>query len=149
MEAKNCLVVSRHKLLPAQEQDIREICGDDNFVQVSEIPTDLKQLQNFVEPFYKIIGTFPTNLIDPLTKTGKEVYIFEMRNLGTYSNPEEAKKVADQYPDFAVVLQGNKPGEPSRVVFYEGISRVKRVVIEKEKVITHDDPLSSYLSQTS
>ena len=148
MEAVECLVVSRHKLLPAQEQDIQKICGN-SFVQVPEIPTDPKQLQDFVKPYNKIIGTFPTNLIDPLTKTGKEVDIFEMRNLGTYSNPEEAKNVADKYPGFTVVLQGNKPGEPSRVVFYEGISRVKRVVIEKEKVITHDDPLSSYLSQTS
>ena len=147
MEVENCLVVSRHKLLPMQEQDVRTICKE--VTQTPELPTDPKQLQAAVQPYSAVIGTLPINLIDMLKKTGKSVYTFEMTSLGTFTSEEEARKLEEQYQGRVAILPPSRPGEPYRATRYDGIAEVVKISIEKRPVIKHDDPLSSYLSQTS
>ena len=147
MVVENCLVVSRHKLLPLQERDIREICKE--VTQVPELPTDPKQLQTTVQPYSAVIGTLPINLIDQLKKAGKTVYTFDMTSLGTFASEEEVKKLEEQYQGRVAILPPSRPGELYRATRYDGIAEVVKISIEKRPVIKHDDPLNTYLAQTS
>lgn len=121
-----CLLVSRHKLLPAQEEDIKGICGE--ITQVPELPTEQKALVETIAPYEVVIGTLPVSLIAQIVQTKKTFIMFSMKSLGTFQSLEEAKSLEQKYPGRVAILPG-KPGEPVRVTLYQGLALVQKVEI--------------------
>lgn len=121
-----CLVVSRHKLLPAQEEDVKAVCGE--VVQVPELPTEQKALVEAISPYEAVIGTLPITLIAQVLQAKKTFIMFSMKSLGTFQSQEEVKSLEQKYPGRVAILPG-KPGEPTRATLYQGLALVQKIEI--------------------
>ena len=132
-----CLVVSRHKLLPVQEEDVKGVCQE--VVQVPELPTEPRALIETIKPYEVIIGTLPLPLIVQVLQAGKKFIAFTMKSLGTYKTEEEAKQVETKYPGRVAILKPSKPEEPYRVTLYTGLTLYTEVKIVSEPLVTHPE----------
>ena len=130
-----CLVVTRHKLLPVQEEDVKHICQQ--IAVHPELPTDLQQLKNFVKPYDAIIGVLPLTLQIQLIQSGKKFITFAMTSLGVSETKEEAERKTTQYPGRTAILYPSKEGEKYRITLYEGLKLVKEIKVVDEWIIQH------------
>jgi len=133
---KSCLIVSRHELLPVQEEDVKSIC--DNITTVAELPLDHQKLREFIEPYDVVIGVFPVNLQVEILNNKKGLVVFIMRSLGVFENREDAEKKAHEYEGRSAILTPSKPNEKFRVTLYEGIKIVKEIKIVDDWLIKHE-----------
>ena len=133
---QNCLIVSRHQLLPLQAEDVQKICVKTS--QVPEIPTEQKQLSELLKQYDAVVGTLPLPLIAQVLQLKKSFVSFSMKSLGTFQSLEEAKQVEAKYPGRVAVLPG-KPGEPVRATLYLGLSLIKEIKIVSEPIVSHPE----------
>jgi len=132
---ESCLLVSRHKLLSAQESDINAVCKQ--VTRTDMLPTDANELKKYVEQYTAIIGVIPLPLQVQLLQIKKSVLLFYMEALGTTPTREQAEELLARSGLEGVILPPTKQGEPYRVSVYKGLIRVKNIVVEDEWVIQH------------
>ena len=132
---ESCLLVSRHKLLPAQENDINAVCKQ--VTRTDMLPTDANELKKFVEQYTAIIGVIPLPLQVQLKQFGKEVILFYMESVGTVSTKQEAEQLLAKAGGQGVILPPAKEGEPYRISMYKGLLKVKEIKVEDEFIIKH------------
>jgi len=132
---KSCLIITRHRLLESQDEDIDKIC-EKTFI-TPELPTDQAELQKLITPYDAIIGTIPLYLQVQILQSGKVFITFVMKSLGVLDNKEDAEAVAMRYQGRSAVLLPSKEGEGYRVVLYEGLKRIKEIKVDDEWIIQH------------
>ena len=132
---ESCLLVSRHKLLASQENDLMKICQ--KIVKVDMLPTDLNELRKTIEPYSAVVGIIPLPLQAQILQSRKAVLLFYMESIGTTMTKEEAQQLLARSGAEGVILPPVKEGEPYRVTVYRGLLRVKEIKIEDEFVIKH------------
>ena len=136
MRFENCLVVSRHELLPLQKKDVEALC--EKWEQRAELPTNPVQVRELVRNYKAVIGNLPPNLAAEVNNASVPYLTFDMNSLGVFSNAEEVEKLKQKYgPDAVVVLPPSKEGEKYRALLYLGVSEVE-IKIERKPVIQHD-----------
>ncbi|AME30025.1 hypothetical protein AZ270_gp02 [Acidianus tailed spindle virus] len=131
----SCLIITRHKLLPAQEEDLRSIC--DKIEIKPELPTNPQELQKVVEPYNTIVGSFPIQLQVEVLKNKKALIVFAMESLGVFETKEEAEQKASQYQGRTAILTPSKEGEKFRVTLYQGLKRIVEIKVIDEWLIQH------------
>ena len=131
----SCLIVSRHKLLSVQEEDIKNICG--SITVIPELPLDQQKLKFFIEPYDVVIGSFPVNLQIEILKNKKILLTFVMTSLGVTDTRQEAESIASQYPGRVSILAPSKEGEKYRTVRYDGLKEIKEIRVIDEWVVQH------------
>jgi hypothetical protein len=136
VEFENCLIVTRHKLLEAQDKDIDEICK--NTALTPELPNDPAELSILIKRYDAVIGVIPLYLQVQVLQNGKALVMFVMRSIGVTDKKEDAEYLATKYPGRSAVLPPSKEGEKHRVVIYEGMKLVKDVKIIDEWIIQHE-----------
>jgi hypothetical protein len=132
---ESCLLVSRHKLLQQQEEDLMKICK--KVAKVEMLPTDLNELKKLVDWYDAIIGIIPLPLQVQILQLKKPVLLFEMMALGTVKTKEEAEKLLTKSGLEGVILPPAREGEPYRVSVYRGIILVKEIKVVDEYIIRH------------
>ena len=135
---ENCLLVTRHKLLQMQEQDLLKLCK--KIVKLETLPTDINELRKVVEPYSAVVGVIPLPLQVQLIQLKKTVLLFEMESAGTVKTRQEAEQLlANLAKDGreGVILPPSKEGEPYRISIYRGVLRVKNIIVDDERIIQH------------
>ena len=128
-------LVSRHRLLPAQEAALREL-GFEVVRRIENLPTEEAALRAFLSELKGegveavVTVALPPQLLSALSQSFP-VYVFEMESR-LFGSIEEAQAWAGEDPERRTYIPG-KPGEAVRGVEFRAISRV-RVVIEREQV---------------
>jgi len=135
IEYNSCLLVTRHKLLPLQENDIQNICKDVHLTY--ELETDQRKLLEHIKPYDAIIGVIPLPLQVQILGNGKALIIFAMRSIGTVDSKEDAEYLASKYPERATILPPSREGEKYRVVLYEGLKKIKEIKVIDEWIVQH------------
>ena len=130
-----CLVITRHKLVKAQEEDIKSMCNQ--YVIELELPINQQQLKEFVKNYDAIIGVFPIQLEIQILENKKALVTFVMESLGVVDDKQQAEEKASKYPDRAVILTPSKPGEKYRVVLYKGMKLVKEIRVVDEWLVQY------------
>jgi len=130
-------LVTRHKLLPSQEEAIKK-AGLEVVETIQQIPEKPEELQKFVQELKQkgveaiLTVALPPHLLAQLQRFFK-ILIFKMEAIATVPQ-EQAEKLVAEAPHKRVALPG-RPGEPFRVMEFKGIFEVK-VVIEEKPIIT-------------
>jgi len=132
---KDCLLVTRHKLLEGQEKDLNQIC--EKISRIETLPTDLNELKKIADFYDAIIGVIPLPIQIQLLQIRKTVILFYMESLGTAKSKTEAEELLKKSGLEGVILPPAREGEPYRVSIYKGLLRVKEIKIEDEFVIKH------------
>jgi len=135
VEYKSCLVITRHRLLDAQDKDIDSICDEVSWTP--ELPTDPAELLKLIKPHDAVIGTIPMYLQVPIVQSGKALIVFVMRSIGVLESKEDAESVASRYQGRATILPPSKEGEKYRVVLYEGLKLIKEIKVVDEWIVQH------------
>jgi hypothetical protein len=130
-----CLIISRHELLPAQEEDLRFICQQ--ITIKAEMPTDSKQLKELVNPYDAVIGVMPLPLQIQILQNSKTLITFAMKSVGITANKEEAERKASEYQGRTAILPPSKEGEKYRVTLYEGLKMIKEIKVIDEWLVQH------------
>jgi len=133
---KDCLLVTRHKLLERQERDLNQIC--EKLSRVETLPTDINELKKIVDFYDAIIGVIPLPLQVQLLQMRKTVILFYMQSLGTAKSKAEAEEMLKNSSLEGVILPPAREGEFYRVSVYKGLLRVKEIKIEEEFIIKHE-----------
>lgn len=132
-----CLVVTRHKLLPVQEQDIYKICM--RVDATPNLPTTEPQLKQELEGYDAVIGSLPLTLQVMIYQDGVTPIILAMESKGVFTTEQEALKEADKYNGRAIVLPPT-PNDASklwRVTAYVGLLRIRKIDIDEDYIIKH------------
>ena len=132
---ESCLLVSRHKLLPAQENDINAVCR--KISRTDMLPTDLNELKKLVDFYDAVIGIIPLPLQVQILQIKKPVLLFEMIAIGTAKTKEEAEGLLAKSGKQGVILPPTRDGEPYRITAYRGIILVKEIKVTDEPIIQH------------
>ena len=132
---ENCLLVSRHQLLPSQQADLEKIC--EKISKTDMLPTDTNDLKKFVEPYNAVIGVVPLVFQVQLLQWKKAVVLFYMEAIGTVGSKAEAEQLLTKSGLEGVILPPAKEGEPYRVSVYKGLLMVKEIKIVDEFIIKH------------
>jgi hypothetical protein len=132
---QNCLLVTRHKLLSQQEQDLSTIC--EKITKVDTLPTDFNQLKKTVDFYDAVIGVVPLPFQIQILQIGKSVVLFYMESIGTARSREEAEEMLKKSGLEGVILPPAREGEPFRVSVYKGLLKVKQIKVEDEFIIQH------------
>ena len=128
--------VGRHVLLPAQERGVRELGLEiirkvENLPEGQELTKLINDLKN--EGVEAVITVaLPPHLLATLSKAFR-VFVFEMKS-STVSSTSDAEKWVAENPEKRTYLPG-RPGEPTRVMEFQGINEIK-VVIESKRAWT-------------
>jgi len=128
-------LVSRHRLLPAQEKALGEL-GFEVVRRIENLPTEEGQLRALVEELRRegveavVTVALPPHLLSALSQNFP-VYVFEMEST-TFTSEDEARAWVSEKPEWRTYLPG-RSGEPVRGLEFRALSRV-RVVIERERV---------------
>ncbi len=85
---ENCLLVTRHKLLPSQEADINRICR--KISRTDLLPNNTDELKKLTEPYDCVIGVVPLPFQVQLLHWKKSVILFYMESLGVAQSKAEA-----------------------------------------------------------
>ena len=132
---EHCLLVTRHKLLQQQEEDLARICQ--KVTRVDSLPTDLNELKKLVDFYSAVIGIIPLPIQVQILQLKKPVLLFEMISLGTTKTREEAEDLLAKSKKEGIILPPVREGEPYRVSAYRGIILVKEIRVVDEPVIQH------------
>jgi len=132
---EDCLLVTRHRLLPTQEEDLSKLCK--KITKVEMLPNNIDELKKLVDFYDAVIGIVPLPLQVQILQLRKSVLLFEMVAIGTTKTKEEAQDLLVKSGRDGVILPPAKDGEPYRVSIYKGIKLVKKIVVEDEFIIQH------------
>ena len=132
---QDCLLVSRHELLDAQENDLSKVCQ--KITKVDSLPTDPIQLRKLIDFYDAVVGVMPLPLQLQILQAKRAVLIFEMESIGTTKTREEALDLLMKSGKEGVILPPAREGEPFRISIYKGIKLVKKIVVEDEFIIKH------------
>jgi hypothetical protein len=132
---KDCLLVTRHKLLEMQEQDLMTIC--ERIVKIETLPNDINELKKLTDFYDAIIGVIPLPFQVQLLQMKKNVILFYMESLGTTKTKAEAEEMLKKSGLNGVILPPAKEGESYRISVYKGLLRVKEIKVEDEFIIQH------------
>ena len=132
-----CLLVTRHKLLPSQEEDIMGICGQVDTIQ--NLPTTEPQLRQALEGYDAVIGSLPLQLQIMIYQDGVTPIILAMESKGVFTTEQDAIKEADKYNGRAIVLPPapNDANKLWRVTVYVGLLRILKIDIDEDYIIKH------------
>ena len=137
VEFDRCLIVTRHRLLEAQDKDIDKICKQTGITP--ELPNNPVELSILIRPYDAIIGIIPLSLQVQILQNGKALVTFVMRSAGVTDSKEDAEYLTTKYPGRSAVLLPSKEGEKYRVVVYEGMKLVKEIKVVDEWIVQHSD----------
>jgi len=137
VEFDRCLIVTRHRLLEAQDKDIDNICKQTGITP--ELPNDYNELMRLVRSYDVIIGVIPLHLQVQILQLNKTLITFVMRSIGVTDSKEDAEYLATKYPGRSAVLPPSKEGEKFRVVVYEGMKLVKEIKVDDEWIIQYEN----------
>jgi len=132
---KGCLLVTRHRLLELQQNDLNKIC--EKITRIETLPNDLNELKKVADFYDAIIGIVPLPIQVQLLQLRKDVLLFYMESLGTAKTKEEAQQLLVKSGHEGVILPPAREGEPYRVSVYHGIVRIKEIKIIDEHIIQH------------
>ena len=132
---ENCLLVTRHKLLEQQEEDLMKICNKVSRVEM--LPVDLNELKRTVDFYDAVIGIVPLPLQVQILQMKKPVLLFEMIAIGTAKTHEEAEEMLAKTGKQGIILPPVRSGEPFRVSVYKGVILVKEIKVVDEPIIQH------------
>jgi len=135
---QHCLLVSRHKLLKTQEDDLAIICQ--KVTKVDMLPTALDELKKLIDFYDAVVGVIPVPLQLQIIQMKKAVLSFYMEAVGTTKTKEEAEQLLVNLLKSGhdgVILPPAREGEPYRVSVYRGIVRIKEIKIVDEYMIQH------------
>ncbi len=137
IQYNKCLLVSRHKLLPIQEEDIREICKEINVIQ--NLPTTEPQLRQSLQGYDAVIGSLPLTLQVMIYNDGVVPIIMAMESKGVFTTEQEAIAEADKYNGRAIVLppSPNDTNKLWRITVYVGLLRILKIDIDEDYIIKH------------
>jgi len=136
VEYENCLVVTRHRLLELQDEDIHKICKE--VFLTHELPNNVNELGKYINSHDAVIGSFPLPLQVQILQNGKALVVFVMRSIGVVDTKEDAEYLVTKYPGRSAVLPPSKEGEKYRVVVYEGMKLVKEIKVVDEWIVQHE-----------
>jgi hypothetical protein len=132
---ESCLLVTRHRLLQQQEDDLNKIC--EKVTKVDSLPTDINELKKTVDFYDAVVGVVPLPLQVQILQLRKSILLFYMESIGTAKSRQEAEQLLAMAGGEGVILPPAKEGEPFRVSIYKGIKLVKKIVVEDEFIIQH------------
>jgi len=132
---KNCLLVTRHRLLKSQEDDLTKLCK--KITKIEALPNDVEELKKTVDNYDAVVGVIPLLFQVQLIQLKKSVLVFYMESLGTAKSKAEADDLLAKSGGEGIILPPSKEGEPYRVSVYRGINKVKIIVVEEEVIIQH------------
>ena len=78
VEFNSCLLVTRHRLLQLQEEDIEKICKE--VFLTHELPNDPNELKKYVDSHDAVIGSFPLHLQVQVLQFKSSCYIYDEVN---------------------------------------------------------------------
>ncbi len=137
VEFNSCLVVTRHKLLELQDQDINKICRE--VFLAHELPNDPDELKKYINSHDAVIGSFPLHLQVQILQLNKTLITFVMRSIAVTDSKDDAEYLASKYAGRSALLPPSKEGEKYRVVVYEGLKMIKEIKVTDEWIIQHSD----------
>jgi len=132
---KDCLLVTRHKLLELQQNDLNKIC--EKITRIETLPNDLNELKKVADFYDAIIGIVPLPIQVQLLQLRKDVLLFYMESLGTAKTEEEARDLLAKSGRDGVILPPVKQGESYRVSVYKGIMMIKEIKVVDVPIIEH------------
>jgi len=132
---ENCLLVTRHRLLAKQEEDLNKVCG--KITKIETLPNDINELKRLVDFYDCVVGVIPLPFQAQILQLRKSVLLFYMESLGTARSREEAEEMLKKSGLDGVILPPAREGEPFRISVYKGLILVKRIVVEDEFIIKH------------
>lgn len=134
------ILVTRHKLLPAQEVALQK-AGIEIVEVVPQVPSEVSELEKWcrekkaqgVEAIVTV--ALPPHLIAVIQKHLR-VLVFKMKTIATTESEEEAMKLVQEKPTHRTALAG-AIGEKKtwRVVEFEGLVEIK-VQIEEKPIVS-------------
>ena len=134
-----CLLIGRHKLLPAQERDILEKLKCEDLIRVphvGDIVRDVIERAKSEGVDKIIVQALPLSLMAQLLthRERPDVYFLKMEGRGVVDSEEEAKEWVGQASDRRIYLPPPPTGGGYRLVEYVGLFKQKRIVIEEEPI---------------
>ncbi len=133
---KDCLLVTRHKLMEMQEKDLSQVC--ERIVKIETLPNDINELKKLTDFYDAVVGVIPLPFQVQLLQMKKNVILFYMESLGVAKSKAEAEDLLKKSGLDGVILPPAREGEPFRVSVYKGLLRVKEIKVEDEFLIKHD-----------
>jgi len=131
------ILVSRHRLLPAQEEAIKK-AGIEIIEVVQAVPEEKNELQKFIQQLKQkgveaiVAAALPAPLVAQLQNHFR-IFILKMRNIKVTESEEEAKKLEAEAPRKRVALPPVR-GNAWRVVEFIGLYET-RIHIEERLVV--------------
>jgi len=132
---KDCLLVTRHKLLQQQESDLNQIC--ERIVRIETLPNDLNELKKLIDFYDAVVGIIPLPFQVQILQMKKPVLLFNMEAIGTAKTDEEARDLLVKSGREGVILPPAKQGESYRVSVYKGIVMIKEIKVVDVPIIEH------------
>lgn len=133
---ESCLLVTRHRLLQSQENDLMKICQ--RITKVDTLPNNIDELKKMVDFYSAVVGVIPLPYQIQILQLKKDVILFYMESLGVAMTKQEAEEMLKKSGLEGVILPPAKEGEPYRISIYRGLLRVKEIKVVDEFLIKHD-----------